>query len=189
MGYGVGRGGRPGHRPCPRGDLAGVLPTPAGGVVVAVGCTVLQMWRDGVPWALQVRVLRAPAVTGHVAIPDPPGQSVGVRTKEVRGSRGGPRPLEEGGPGPRPLVLGIPPRGGAWRHRTPPRAGGGSGAIRVMRWSPNSESWQNSNGNSAEPVSSRVAGSTVLPQRSGWRSSDRSWRTRLWSQPLWGMAS
>ena len=25
----------------------------------------------GVPWALQVRVLRAPAVTGHVAVPDP----------------------------------------------------------------------------------------------------------------------
>ena len=40
-------------------------------MVIAVGCTVLQMWRDGVPWALQVRVLRAPAVTGHVAIPDP----------------------------------------------------------------------------------------------------------------------
>ena len=112
-------------------------------MVVAVGCTVLQMWRGGVPWALQVRVLRAPAVAGHVAIPDPPGQSAGVRTKEVRGSRGGPRPLEEGGPGPRPLVLGIPPRGGAWRHRTPPRAGGGSGAIRVMRWSPVGRSWRN----------------------------------------------
>jgi hypothetical protein len=25
----------------------------------------------GVPWALQVRVLRAPAVTGHAAVPDP----------------------------------------------------------------------------------------------------------------------
>ena len=36
---------------------AGVLPAPAGGVVVAVGCTVLQMWRGGAPWALQVRVL------------------------------------------------------------------------------------------------------------------------------------
>jgi hypothetical protein len=52
-------------------------------VVVAVGCTVLQMWRGGVPWALQVRVLRDPVVTGHVAIPDPPGQSAGVCTKEV----------------------------------------------------------------------------------------------------------
>ena len=52
-------------------DRAGVLPTPASSVVVAVGCTVLQMWRDGVPWALQVRVLRAPAVAGRVAVPDP----------------------------------------------------------------------------------------------------------------------
>ena len=39
------------------GDHAGVLPAPAGGVVVAVGRTVLQMWRGGSPWALQVRVL------------------------------------------------------------------------------------------------------------------------------------
>ena len=119
--------------------------------------------------------------------PGPPGRSAGVRTKEVRGSRGGPGPLEEGGPGPRLLMMGTPLRGGAWRHRTPPRAGGGSGAIRVMRWSPNGQSWQKSNGNSAEPVSSRVAGFTVLPQRPGWRSSDRSWRTGLRSQPLWGM--
>ena len=57
VGYGVGRGGRPGHRPCARGDRAGVPPTPAGGVVVAVGCTIFQMWRGGVPWALQARVL------------------------------------------------------------------------------------------------------------------------------------
>ena len=40
-------------------------------MVVVVGCTVLQMWHDGVLWALQVRVLRVSAVTGHVAIPDP----------------------------------------------------------------------------------------------------------------------
>ena len=80
-------------------------------MVITVGCTVLQMWRGGVPCALQVRVLRAPAVTGHMAIPDPPGQSAGVRTKEVRGSRGGPGLLEGGGPGPRLLVMGIPLRG------------------------------------------------------------------------------
>ena len=82
-------------------------------MVIAVGCTVLQMWRGGVPWALQVRVLRAPAVTGHVAIPDPAGQSAGVRTKEVRRSRGGPGPLEGGGLGLRLLVMGTPLRGGA----------------------------------------------------------------------------
>ena len=78
---------------------------------------------------------------------------------------------------------------GTWRHRTPSRAGGGSGAIRVVRWSPDSRSWQNSNRSYAEHVWSCVAGSTVLPQRPGWRSSDRSWRTGLRSQPLWGMAA
>ena len=30
---------------------------------------------------------------------------------------------------------------------------------------------------------------TVSSQRPEWRSSDRSWRTRLWSPPLWGMAA
>ena len=56
-GHGVGRGSLPGHRPRPCGDRAGVLTAPAGGVVVVVGCTVFQMWRAGVPWALQARVL------------------------------------------------------------------------------------------------------------------------------------
>ena len=45
------------HHPRPCGDRAGVLTAPAGGVVVAVGCTVFQVWRGGVPWALQARVL------------------------------------------------------------------------------------------------------------------------------------
>ena len=80
-------------------------------MVVAVGCTVLQMWCGGVPWALQVRVLHAPAVAGRVAVPDPPGQRVGVRTKEVQESHGDPGPLEGGDPGLRLLVLGIPLRG------------------------------------------------------------------------------
>ena len=57
VGHGVGRGSRPGHRPRPCRDRASVLTAPAGGVVVAVGCTVFQMLRGGVPWALQVRVL------------------------------------------------------------------------------------------------------------------------------------
>ena len=57
VGHGIVRGSRPGYRPWSCGDRAGVLPSPAGGVVVAVGCTVLQMWRGGVLWALQVRVL------------------------------------------------------------------------------------------------------------------------------------
>jgi hypothetical protein len=104
-------------------------------VVVAVGCTVLQTWRDGVSWALQVRVLRVSAVTGHVAIPDPPGQSAGVRIKEVRRSRGGPGPIEGGGPGLRLLALGVPLRGACGDTGPLSRMGGGFGAIRVMRWS------------------------------------------------------
>ena len=58
VGRGVGRDSRPGYRPWSCGDRTGILPAPAGGVVVAVGCTVLQMWRGGAPWALQVRVLQ-----------------------------------------------------------------------------------------------------------------------------------
>ena len=96
-------------------------------MVVAVGCTVSQTWRDGAPWALQVRVLRALVVAGHVAIPDPPGQSVGVRTKEVRGSRGGPGPLDGGGPGLRLLVLGIPLRGARGDTGPLPEQGAGPG--------------------------------------------------------------
>jgi len=38
------------------GDRAGVL-APAGGIVVAVGGTILQAWRGGVPRVLQARVL------------------------------------------------------------------------------------------------------------------------------------
>ena len=44
VGHGGGRRSRPGYRPWSCGDRAGVLPTPAGGVVVAVGCSVLLMW-------------------------------------------------------------------------------------------------------------------------------------------------
>src|SRR6185369_3493058 len=57
LGYGAGRGSRPGHRPWSCGDRAGVLVAPAGSVVVAVGGTVLQAWRGGVPRVLQARVL------------------------------------------------------------------------------------------------------------------------------------
>ena len=65
VGHGVGRGSRPWS--C--GDRAGVLPAPVGGVIVTVGCTVFQTWRDGAPWALQVWVLHASAARGD---PGPP---------------------------------------------------------------------------------------------------------------------
>ena len=96
-------------------------------MVIAVGCTVLQMWRDGTPWTLQVRVLRAPTVAGHAAVPDPFGCSAGVCTKEVRGSRGDPGPLEGGGPGLRLLALGIPIRGARGDAGPPPKQEAGPG--------------------------------------------------------------
>jgi len=46
VGYGVGCGGRPGHRPWSCGDRAGVLPTSAGGAVVTVECSVPRMWHS-----------------------------------------------------------------------------------------------------------------------------------------------
>ena len=55
--YTVGCGSRPGYRPWSCEDGAGVLPAPAGGMIVTVGCSVLQMWRGDVLWTLQVRVL------------------------------------------------------------------------------------------------------------------------------------
>ena len=45
VGHGAGRGSRPGYRPWSCGERAGVLPAPAGGVVITVGRTALQMWR------------------------------------------------------------------------------------------------------------------------------------------------
>ena len=51
----------------------------------------------------------APAVARHAAVPDPHKRGASVSTKEVRESRGGPGPLEGGGPGLRLLVLSIPP--------------------------------------------------------------------------------
>ena len=57
VGYGARRGSRPRHHPWSCGDRASVLAAPAGGVVVAVGSTVLQAWRGGVPRVLLARVL------------------------------------------------------------------------------------------------------------------------------------
>ena len=52
VGYGVWRG----SRPWPGGDRAGVFVAPAGGVVVAVGGTILQAWCGDVLRVLQARV-------------------------------------------------------------------------------------------------------------------------------------
>ena len=121
VGHGVRRGSHPGHRSRPCGDRAGILTAPAGSVVVAVGCTVFQVWRGGVPWALQARVLHiyAPAVVGTWQYRGPPGGSVSACAKGGRESRGGPGPLEGGDPVLRLLMLSILPwgtRGNAVSH-------------------------------------------------------------------------
>ena len=79
VGHGVRRGSHPGYRPWSCGDRAGVLPAPASS-------------SGGILRAPQVKVLRAPAVAGHAAVPDP---LVGVLACTL------------GGPG------------GTWRSRTP----------------------------------------------------------------------
>ena len=57
VGYGAWRGRRPGRRPWPCGDRAGVLIVPASGVVAAVEGTVLQAWRGDASRDLQARTL------------------------------------------------------------------------------------------------------------------------------------
>ena len=183
VGHGIGRGSCRGYRPWSCGDRAGVLPVLAGGVVVAVGGTVFHMWHGGVRWAPQVKVLRAPAGVGHAAVLNPldgvqaraPG-SLGDtwRSRALRGRSGTPAAGD-----------GHPSSRGPWRHRTPSRAGGGPGAIHMVRWNPDGRNWRNSVGSSAEPVLSRVAGPTVLLQHPRWRSGDRSQRMGPRSHPLW----
>ena len=56
VGYGAWRGRRPRRHPWPCGDYAGVPVAPAGGVVVAVGGTILQAWRGDVPRVLRAKV-------------------------------------------------------------------------------------------------------------------------------------
>ena len=60
-----------------------------------------------------------------------------------------------------------PSLGDTWRCRIPSRAGDGSGAVGVVRWSPDSRSWQNSNENYAVHVLYRVAGSHSVATTSG----------------------
>ena len=68
-------------------------------------------WHSMGPTGQGLAYICAPAVAGHVAVPDPPGRSASTCTNGVRESRGGPGPLEGGGPGLRLLMLSIPPWG------------------------------------------------------------------------------
>ena len=60
-----------------------------------------------------------------------------------------------------------PSLGDVWQRRIPFRAGDRCGAVGVVRWNPDSRSWQNSNGSCAEHVSYRVAGSHSVATASG----------------------
>ena len=57
--------------------------------------------------------------------------------------------------------------GDTWQRRTPSQVGDGSGAVGAVRWSPDSRSWQNSNGSYAEHISYRTAGSHSVATASG----------------------
>ena len=87
VGYSAWRGSRPGRRPWPCGDRAGVLASPAGSVAVPMESTVPRVRRGGAPRVLQAGVLpwsrsgplsegRAHAVRGFRR---------GKSTREVRG--------------------------------------------------------------------------------------------------------
>ena len=89
--------------------------------------------------------------------------------------RGGPRPLKGGGPRLRPCVLSAPL--GRTRDVAGPLPQWEAGLDGRCR--------QHSNGSSAEPILSRVAGSKALLQHPGWQSGDRSQRMGPWSHPLW----
>jgi len=124
------------------------------------GSCVLQRWQD-------TRRSRTPQDGVMACTSGGPGDT--WRSRTPRGGRSG-----------TPVACAMRPSWrGTWRRWTPFQAGDGSGTMRVMRWSPDGRSWQNSTGSSAEHARSRVAGSIVSLQRPGWWNSDRSWRMGL----------
>ena len=93
--------------------------------------------------------------------------------------------------------------GDTWRSRTPKKGGKVQDSVHFVlgdppgktrdvarplpQWevNPDGRCRQNSNGSSAEPVLSRVAGPKVLLQHPGWRNGDRSQRMGPRSHLLW----
>src|SRR6185312_5149820 len=116
---------------------------------------VFYIRRGGIRWTLRIRVLHAPApvVAGRAAAPDP---LVGVRACTL----GGPgdawrsRTPRGGAPGLHPCVLSAPL--GRTRDVAKPLPQWEAGLDGRCR--------QHSNGSSAEPVLSRIAGSKALLQ-------------------------
>jgi hypothetical protein len=91
--------------------------------------------------------------------PGPPNKVLACPLRRSEGRVEAPDP-SKGRSGPPVASARRPSPRGSWRHRTPSRAGGGSGAIRVMRWSHDGRSWQNSNGT----VSSALRPASQVPQ-------------------------
>ena len=91
--------------------------------------------------------------------PGPPLGGVLARALRGSGSHVEVPDPSRGRSGPSAANAKHPSLGDMGRRRIPSRAGDGSGAVGVVRWSPDSRSWQNSNGSCAEHVSYRVAGS------------------------------
>ena len=78
------RHSRPGYRPWSCKDRAGRLAN----FCKQRGrcwCMVFYIRRGGIRWALQIRVLHAPAVAVARDGPGPPGRSAGVHTRRSRG--------------------------------------------------------------------------------------------------------
>ena len=108
------------------------LTAPAGGVVVAVRCTVFQMWRGGVAWALQARVLHIyMCASGSGARGGPGAPLGGVLARALRGSGSHVEvPDPSGGrSGPPADSAEHPPLGDTWQRRTPSEQGTGSGPL------------------------------------------------------------
>ena len=108
----------------------------------------------------------APAAMRRMAVPDPPERNAGARTRRSGRHTEVPDP-SRGRSGTPAASAECPSLRGTWRRRTPSRAEDGSGVVGVVRWSPDSRSWQNSNGNCAEHVSYRIAGSHSVAIASG----------------------
>jgi len=185
---------------CPRGGNARHLwprtRTPAGGLRTSTCHPDSRGWvRDlHVPSGLP-RALGSASCSG------------GVRSRHVsrrcgRGRRSRRRPGSSGLQGR--CCGGFHPTGVAWRRSEGPTGQGllpvkggaaSEGRVHTVRGLRGRESmkevWRvGSIVAGAVPSTSCAASQvpTASPQRPKWRSSDRSWRTRLRSPPLWGMA-
>ena len=158
-----------------------------------------------------ITILPTPAVRTpphHTYGPGPALCSGGLRSHHVsrrrgRGRRSRRRPSSSGRHGR--CCGGYHPPGVAWRRSEGPtgqglvlvKAGAASEgrayAIRGLRGRESTKEVWGVGSIVAGAVSSTSCTTSQVPtvssQRSGWRSSDWSWRTRLRSQPLWGMAA